>query len=172
MKKIILCGYMASGKTTVARLLAKASGLIYIDLDEVIEKKTGKTISQLFEEGGEIKFRKLEHEVLIETVDRAEGFILSLGGGTPSYANNHEVLRREDVVSVYLKAGIQEVIKRVKQQPGQRPLLETYKDENELEEFIAKHLFDRSYYYHQAKHIVVTDGKTPEMITDEIMSLF
>lgn len=172
MKKIILCGYMASGKTTVARLLAKASGLNYIDLDEVIKNKTGKTIAQLFEEVGEIKFRKLEHEALIETVDRAEGFILSLGGGTPSYANNHEVLRREDVVSVYLKAGIQEIIKRVKQQPGQRPLLETYKDENELEEFIAKHLFDRSYYYHQAKHIVVTNGKTPEMITDEIMSLF
>lgn len=172
MKKIILCGYMASGKTTVARLLAQASGLIYIDLDEVIEKKTGKTITQLFEDGGEIKFRKLEHEALAETVDGTEGFILSLGGGTPSYANNHEVLKRGDVISVYLKASIKEIIKRIKQQPGLRPLLETHKDENELEEFIAKHLFDRSYYYHQAKHIVVTDGKTPEAITNEIMSLF
>lgn len=170
MKKLILCGYMGSGKTTIARLLAKSTGLTYIDLDEVIENKTGKTISQLFEEGGEIKFRKLEHDCLKEVVNGSDGFILSLGGGTPSYANNHEVLKRDDVVSVYLKASIGELIKRIKKQPGVRPLLEVLKEE-EMEEFVAKHLFDRSYYYHQAKYIVATDGKTPEAITDEIMSL-
>lgn len=171
MKKLILCGYMGSGKTTIARLLAKTTGLIYMDLDEVIELKAGKTISQLFEEDGEIKFRKLEHDCLNEVVNGSGSFILSLGGGTPSYANNHEVLKRDDVVSVYLKASIGELIKRIKTQPGLRPLLETLKEE-EMEEFVAKHLFDRSYYYHQAKHIVATDGKTPEAITDEIMSLF
>lgn len=172
MKKLILCGYMASGKSTTARLLAKASGLPYIDLDEVIEQKKGKTITQLFEGGGEIKFRKLEHDTLKEIVDGSEGFILSMGGGTPCYANNHEVLKRGDIISVYLKAGIAELLKRIrKQPPGQRPLLEALKDD-ELEEFVAKHLFDRSYYYYQAKHVVAIDGKTPEAITDEIMSLF
>lgn len=170
MKKLILCGYMGSGKTTIARLLAKSTGLTYIDLDEVIEQKTGKTISQLFEEGGEIKFRKLEHQCLNEVVNGSGGFVLSLGGGTPSYANNHEVLKRDDVASVYLKASIGELIRRIKKQPGLRPLLEGQK-EDEMEEFIAKHLFDRSYYYHQAKYIIATDGKTPEAITDEIMNL-
>lgn len=170
MKKVILCGYMASGKTTTARLLATASGLPYIDLDEVIEHNTGKTISQLFEGGGEIKFRKLEHEALTDIVNGSEGFILSLGGGTPVYANNHLVLQREDVLSVYLKASIGELVKRIRSQAWQRPIVDALKEE-ELKEFVAQHLFERSFYYHQAKHVVSTDGKSPEEITNEIMKL-
>ena len=170
MKKVILCGYMASGKTTTARLLAKKLQLPYKDLDEVIENRTGKTISQLFKEDGEIKFRKLEHEVLNEIVNGTEGFVLGLGGGTPSYANNHEVLKREDVLSVYLKTGISEIINRLRLQKGTRPLIDALKDE-ELDEFVGQHLFERSYYYHHAKHVITTDGKLPEEITDEIIAL-
>jgi shikimate kinase len=170
MKKVILCGYMASGKTTTAKLLAEKSGLPYIDLDEVIEQNTGKTISQLFEGGGEIKFRKLEHDALNSIVNGANGFVLSLGGGTPVYANNHLALQRDDVVSVYLKVSIGELAKRLRSQPGQRPLIDALKDE-ELDEFIGQHLFERSYYYHQAKHVVSTDGKSPEEIVNEIMKL-
>jgi len=170
MKKVILCGYMASGKTTTARLLAKKLQLPYKDLDEVIENRTGKTISQLFKEDGEIKFRKLEHEVLNEIVNGTEGFVLGLGGGTPSYANNHEVLKREDVLSVYLKTGISEIINRLRLQKGTRPLIDALKDEK-LDEFVGQHLFERSYYYHHAKHVITTDGKLPEEITDEIIAL-
>lgn len=171
MKKVILCGYMASGKTTTARLLAKALALPCLDLDEVIEQNTGKTISQLFEDGGEIKFRKIEHQALTTIVNGSEGFVLSLGGGTPVYANNHEVLQREDVVSVYIKVSIGELARRVRAQAGKRPLLNALKEE-ELEDFIAQHLFERSYYYHQAKHVVAADGKSPEEIANEITSLF
>jgi shikimate kinase len=171
MKKVILCGYMASGKTTTAKLLAEKANLPYIDLDEAIEQSTGKTITQLFEGGGEIKFRKLEHEALNTIVNGTERFVLSLGGGTPVYANNHLVLQRDDVVSVYLKVSIGELAKRLRNQAGQRPLLDALKDE-ELDEFIGQHLFERSYYYHQAKHVVATDGKSPEEIVNEIMKLF
>jgi len=161
---------MASGKTTTARLLAKKLQLPYKDLDEVIENRTGKTISQLFKEDGEIKFRKLEHEVLNEIVNGTEGFVLGLGGGTPSYANNHEVLKREDVLSVYLKTEISEIVNRLRLQKGTRPLIDALKDE-ELDEFVGQHLFERSYYYHHAKHVITTDGKLPEEITDEIIAL-
>lgn len=171
MKKVILCGYMASGKTTTARLLASASDLPYIDLDEVIEQQAGKTISQLFEKDGEIKFRKLEHQALQDIVNDSEGFILSLGGGTPVYANNHLVLQRDDVLSVYLKTSIGELAKRIDTQSGQRPLLNSLSG-NQLEEFVAQHLFERSYYYHQAKYIITTDGKSPEQISNEIIKLF
>lgn len=171
MKKIILSGYMASGKTTIAHLLSRASGIPHIDLDEVIEKKAGKTITELFADGGEVKFRKLEHDVLHEVVNRDEAVILSLGGGTPCYANNHEVLKREDVISIYLKAGIGVLVQRIKLQGKERPLLAKL-PEDELHEFIAKHLFDRSYFYMQSGHIVNTEGKKPEDIVNEIMSLF
>ncbi len=171
MKKILLTGYMASGKTTIALLLAKAAGISYNDLDEIIEENTGKTVSQLFREDGEIKFRRLEHDALKHFIDNDQNFVLALGGGTPCYANNHLFLQRDDVVSVYLKASVTELTTRLKQQKADRPLLATQPDE-ELEEFIAKHLFDRSWFYHQAKHVVSIDGKMPEDIVNEIMSLY
>jgi len=171
MKKIILCGYMGSGKTTIAKLLSQATQIPYLDLDEVIEKQTEKTVSQIFDEDGEIKFRKLEHDTLRGLIDVQEEFIIGLGGGTPCYANNHELLKRDDVVSIYLKAGIDELIRRIKAQGKTRPLVAKLTDD-EMHEFVAKHLFDRSYYYHQSKHAVITDGKAPEMVATEIMSLF
>lgn len=171
MKKILLCGYMASGKTTIARLLAKASGIPYKDLDEIIEKKAGKSISDIFEQDGEIKFRRMEHEALAALLSDDSAFILSLGGGTPCYANNHLFLQQEDVISVYLKASIGELLKRIKEQDIKRPLLDNLSP-GEQEEFVAKHLFDRSYFYHHAKHVVAVDGKTPEDVVNEVMSLF
>lgn len=171
MKKIILTGYMASGKTTVALLLSKASGLKYIDLDEVIEDKAGKSVASIFRDSGEIYFRKLEHEAFKEMLTKDEGFVLSLGGGTPCYANNHLLLQSENVVSVYLKASVQELAMRLRDQGHVRPLLQNVADDK-FEEFIAKHLFDRAYYYNHAKHVIIVDGKTPELIVNEIMSLF
>lgn len=171
MKKIILVGYMASGKTTIALLLSKAAGITYKDLDEIIEEKTGKTIAEIFEQDGEIKFRKLEHEALKEALKEDDVFVLSLGGGTPCYANNHEFLQHEGVISIYLKASIPVLAKRLREHEHRRPVLDNVKPE-ELEDFIAKHLFDRSYFYHKAKHVINVDSKAPEDIVNEIMSLF
>ena len=171
MKKILLTGYMASGKTTIALLLSKAAGISYNDLDEIIENKTGKSVSQIFAEYGEIKFRRLEHQALKEFLDAESSFVLSLGGGTPCYANNHEFLQRDDVVSVYLKASVQELVQRLREHDKHRPLIAGQKHDG-LEEFVAKHIFDRSWFYHQAKHVVQVDGKLPEDIVNEIMSLY
>jgi shikimate kinase len=170
MKKIILCGYMGSGKTTIARFLSAATEIPYLDLDEIIEKETQKTIKQLFEDDGEIKFRKLEHVTLKGLLDVKDEFILGLGGGTPCYAGNHLLLQREDVISIYLKVGIDEIIRRVTAHGKSRPLIDNLKGQ-ELRDFIGQHLFERSYYYNHAKHTIVTDGKTPETIVNEIISL-
>lgn len=170
MKKIILCGYMGSGKTTIARLLAVATEIPYLDLDEIIEKDTQKSVQQLFEEDGEIKFRKLEHTTLKGLLEVDDEFILGLGGGTPCYAGNHLLLQGDDVISIYLKAGIDEIISRVTVHGKPRPLIDKLKGQ-ELRDFIGQHLFERSFYYNHAKHTVVTDGKTPETIVNEIVSL-
>src|SRR5436190_1389040 len=106
--KIVLLGYMGSGKSTIARLLSESLGISYLDLDEIIEKKTNQSIKEIFETKGEIYFRKIEHEIfrnLIIEKDSKE-MILSLGGGTPCYANNHEFLNGEGIISIYLKASI------------------------------------------------------------------
>lgn len=171
MNKIILCGYMASGKTTIARQLSVALGFPYVDLDEEIEREAGESVAAIFGRRGEISFRRMEHDTLKEIVEGDRAFVLSLGGGTPCYGGNHLFMLREDVISVYLKAGIPELVKRIQNQQAERPLVANVKHE-ELEEFVARHLFERSYYYHQAKQVVDTDGKTPENTVNEIMSLF
>jgi shikimate kinase len=170
MYKIILIGYMGSGKSTIGKLLSQMTSIPTFDLDQIIEEATQKTIPELFSEFGEIKFRKLEHEKLKSFIAENDNYILSLGGGAPCYANNHEFLKLEGITSVYLKASIKELLMRLENERYNRPLLAGLKDE-EVEEFVAKHLFDRSYFYHQAKHVVSVDGKNPEAIADEIIRL-
>lgn len=170
MKKIMLVGYMGSGKSTVGKLLSEKTEIPFFDLDEVIEKNEKKTISELFSEVGEIRFRKIEHETLNSFMTSHDHYILSLGGGTPCYANNHLQLQKEDVTSVYLKGSIKELVNRLMPQKKLRPLI-AHQSNEELHEFIAKHLFDRSYFYLKSKHIVSVDDKKPENVTDEIIQL-
>jgi len=79
--KVVLLGYMASGKSTVGRLLARQLGVEFIDLDEYIEEHQKKSIKNIFSEKGEIFFRKLEHQILSEVLDKEESIVLSTGGG-------------------------------------------------------------------------------------------
>ena len=64
MMKIILIGYMGSGKSTIAKLLSKSMHYEFLDLDEIIEKEQNASVSSIFEQKGEVYFRKLEHQVL------------------------------------------------------------------------------------------------------------
>lgn len=170
MDKIILLGYMGSGKTEIAKLLAKKIGFAHKDLDLLIESSEQKSITELFESKGEIYFRKAEHLLFKELMASNEQFVLSLGGGTPCYANNHELLQTKDVVSIYLKANIETLFERLLQSRSQRPLIANETNED-LKEFIAKHLFERSFFYNKASHIVVVDSKSPEDIVSEIGKL-
>jgi len=170
MQKIILVGYMAVGKTTIAQLLAKKIHFRMVDLDKVIEKKMNLTINQIFELKGEIYFRKLEHELFKEILENNENLIISTGGGTPCYANNHLFLNGENSISIYLKASIDIIFERLRNGKKNRPLVAN-KSEEELKEFVAKHLFERSYYYNQATCTVLIDNKDPESIVKEILEL-
>jgi shikimate kinase len=97
-------------------------------------------------------------------------FVLSLGGGTPCYANNHEMLNQDNVVSIYLNASIDTLYERLISENSKRPILAN-KSAAEMKEFIAKHLFDRSYYYNQSKHKINVNNKSAEEIVLEIEKL-
>src|SRR5690606_30914132 len=101
MKKIILLGYMGCGKSTIAQNLSKITNIPFLDLDNCIENRAGLSINEIFEKHGEIYFRKLEHQMFIELLGSSEESIIGLGGGTPCYANNHQLLKREHVTSIY-----------------------------------------------------------------------
>jgi len=170
MKKIILSGYMGSGKSTIARLLHQKTGIKLTDTDKIIEEKMQLSIAEIFAQKGEIHFRKIEHTVFKELLASDEDLIISLGGGTPCYANNHELLIGEDRLSIYLKASIDTIYNRISVNPQERPLING-KSKSEMKEFIAKHLFDRSYYYNHSMHKITTDDKPPEEIVLEIQKL-
>lgn len=170
MEKIIIVGYMGSGKSTIANKLSKVTHIPYIDLDEYIEKNTNLTIKEIFENHGEIYFRKLEHTSFVELLNGSEPLIIGLGGGTPCYANNHELLKGDHVVSIYLKASVETLFDRLTSNKSKRPLI-AEKSEEELKEFIAKHLFDRSFYYNQAQYKVSVDNKSIEETVNDILNL-
>ncbi len=158
--KIVLIGYMGSGKSTIGQNLALKKQLPFVDLDSYIEIKEKKTIERIFEEKGEIYFRRKENQYLKELLNEKDDFVLSLGGGTPCYANNMKlILTDKNVKSVYLQANISTLTKRLLKNKENRPLIANLSEEN-LTEFIAKHLFERRFFYEKASVKIVVDEKS------------
>jgi len=169
--KIILLGYMGSGKSTIGKALANELKLSFIDLDHAIENEIGMSIRDFFDTSGELKFRRLENEVLKKLLDENSDMILSTGGGTPCYGNNLELLKSASNAKVfYLKGSIKTLTERLLSEKDTRPLIQSI-DEKDLPEFIGKHLFERSNFYLQAHHVVEIDQKSVEMIVEEIIEL-
>lgn len=169
--KIVLLGYMGSGKSTIGKLLAKSLKMRFLDLDSCIEDIEKAKISTVFKEKGEVYFRKMEASTLREIITKEEDFVLSIGGGTPCYANNMDAIANMTANGVYLQVGLVELVERLEKEKEDRPLIADILNE-ELPEFIGKHLFERSFFYNQANHIVKCDGKSAKQITSEIASLF
>ena len=166
---ISLVGYMGSGKSHISKILSEKINFKLFDLDKEISKRNRLPISEIFAQKGEIYFRKKEREVLEELLATQDVCILSLGGGTPAYYNNMELINTQ-TTSIYLRTGVGTLSERLKLQKDKRPLIAQIADED-LSEFIAKHLFERSIFYNKARWIVDTDGKTPEEIVEEICTI-
>lgn len=147
MKRIFLIGYMGAGKTTMGKSLAQVMGLEFIDLDNWIEARQHKTIKEIFAEVGEEGFRKLERAGL-EEVSTYENVILSLGGGTPCFFDNMEVVNRAGT-SVYLKPSEEVLLKRLIKGKHKRPLLAD-KSDDEILQVIREQLAWREPYYLKA----------------------
>lgn len=162
---------MGSGKSTVGKLLAKKLDFKFIDYDDFLEAKEGMTVAELFNVKGEVYFRKQEHLYLHDVIN-LDKTVVAFGGGTPCYGHNmNTMLGASDNVVIYLKANVQTLTNRLKSELFQRPLIQHLQSEDELNEFIRKHLFERNFYYNQANYKVVIDGKSPGEIVSEIIDL-
>ncbi len=158
---------MGSGKSTVGKSLADRLDIPFKDLDEEIERKSGVSIASLFSENGEIYFRKLEHEVLTELLYSKDIFILSLGGGTPLYFDHMDMINSEGF-SIYLQMTISVLAERLSLEKEKRPLLSHLKEE-EIPEFVAKHLFERDAVYREAKLVYPAGNQSVEEIVKGII---
>ncbi len=149
MDRIIIMGYMASGKTTLGKALSKNLDMPFYDLDWYIESRMRKTIRQLFEERGEEGFRQIERSMLHEVAE-FEHVILSCGGGTPCFFDNMEYMNRQGE-TVFLKASPEVLCSHLKMGKTVRPLL-LGKTPEEVRAFIRTQLKEREPFYTQAKH--------------------
>lgn len=148
MVRVFLCGYMGSGKTTLGKSLASTMNLTFIDLDNFIESRQHKTVKEIFAEVGESGFRDIERKSLIE-VSEYEDVIISLGGGTPCFFDNMDIVNAAGV-SVYLKPSEDVLLARLIKGKHKRPLLAD-KSDDEILGVIREQLAWREPYYLKSK---------------------
>ncbi len=159
---IALTGFMGSGKTTVGQIVADALGCPFIDLDEVVVKAAGRSIPEIFEQGGEREFRRLEKQALEKTVGKyAETTaVLALGGGTVTVPGAIGLLQ-EKTLCIYLHATLDTLLKNLEGRTAGRPLADSH---------LAERLQERDPLYRKAAHVVLdTDGLEWDQIADEII---
>lgn len=172
--KLVLVGYMGSGKSTLGKALSQTLSVPFLDLDAVIEEKEGRSIQDIFQSKGEIYFRKQEASYLNQVLKNEGSLVLSLGGGTPCYGTIMQDLhKRSDVTTIYLKASVDLLTERLWPERAHRPLIAHLQEQELLNDFIRKHLFERKFYYMQADLTVEVDGKEEKELLEEIvMRLF
>ena len=167
---IVLIGYMASGKTSIGKKLAEKLNYNFIDLDDLIEDKENMSVTDVFKEKGEIYFRKQESYYLNRLLESENNTILSVGGGTPCYSGNIDViLSAENVRSIYLKASLTTLVNKLMTKKATRPLIAHIETTEEMIEFIGKHLFERIQFYNKAEIQVSIDNKTKDDIVEDII---
>ena len=149
MKRILLVGFMAAGKTTLGKALAREMGMQFIDLDHYIESRYHSTVSQLFTERGEEAFRQIERNMLHEVAE-FEDVVIATGGGTPCFFDNMDYMNAQGI-TVFLDASVDVIHTRLTIARVQRPLV-AGKSAEELRTYIAEMLGHRMPYYSRATH--------------------
>ncbi|QAY65474.1 shikimate kinase [Paenibacillus protaetiae] len=155
--KIVLVGFMGTGKSTVSRLLADELGWQRIDSDEEIVRREGRTVASIFEEHGEAGFRQIESEVIASIMNAPEPAVVATGGGAPLAAANREAMLAGGYV-VALKADAAHIISRVKADTA-RPLLA-----GDAESRVPLLLEQRKTLYDFAHHMIDTTELTAEEV--------
>ncbi len=165
-RRISLIGFMGSGKTTVARLLGVKTGYRYIDLDSLVEQRTGRSVQEIFKEEGEKIFRSYESQALI-TLQEQNDIVISTGGGTPIQENNRRFFT-ELSFTVFLYVSFDEMLKRTfagKKSSDLRPLL--HQPVKDIENLYRQRLP----VYESLGVKIITDNATPMEICEEIAFL-
>lgn len=162
---VVLVGFMASGKTSVGRRVAKRLGYRFMDTDQFIEAEQGCTINDIFGYQGEAYFRELESQ-LLERLKRCDSYVFSTGGGILTTPGNLERLREIGVL-VFLKADTEDIITRLSNDT-RRPNARA-EDPEALRARVLGLLEVRMPLYEQADIVIETLGKTPNQVAGEVI---
>ncbi len=150
--RVYLTGFMASGKSTVGRRLAKEVGFGFVDLDDEIQAERGQSIVEIFRDEGEAAFRKYESDALRET-ESLQAFVIAVGGGGLVDDENMTWALKHGLV-VFLDPPVDELARRLRRSRTRRPLVESMRDSREeLKRYVAGLLGERRPAYERA-HVV------------------
>ncbi len=164
---IVLIGFMATGKSTVGRKLAQNLDMDFLEMDEMIEKKAGKSIPKIFKEDGEIRFRELEMSVC-KDLSNSKNSVISAGGGVVLNKLNIDYLKISSKI-ILLEATADEIYERaIKEGKEKRPLIDKPNPRKEVNDLLE---FRKPFYEAASQYQVQTDDKDTSEIVDEIINL-
>jgi len=168
MKNLVLTGFMGVGKTTAGKLVAEKLGRPFVDTDEIITQRVGKSVPQIFAEEGEPYFRELEAALCVE-LSTPQGLVISTGGGTLVPENNLKAIGAGGNVVIYLSASLEGIFYRLINDQRGRPLVDNHP--NRLEAAMTLLQNRREAYGRIPLHIDTTDCP-PERVAQDILDLF
>ncbi len=161
---IIITGFMATGKTTVAQALARRLGCAMVDLDYIITEREKRTISELFTQEGEARFREAEAKALRAALETGTPRVIALGGGAWMLERNRALIRKHNCLTVWLDAPFDLCWQRIESAENERPLAHDRETARKLYE-------ERLMLYHLAElHIRVSEEKSADEMVDEIVA--
>lgn len=164
-RPFVLVGMMGTGKTAVGETLSRRLQVPFVDLDQIIERRDGRSVQEIFAEEGESRFRHLESQSLGDILASTESpFVLSTGGGVVTVAENRQMLNDSSCNVVLLVASIDELARRLADDQS-RPLLA-----GDVRTALQSLWSAREGQYREVSHVVVsTDGHTVEEVTNLVI---
>ena len=160
---ISFIGFMGCGKSSVGRRLSELLCCPFVDLDQVIEERAGRTIPEIFAQDGESVFRQMELDAL-KSISFPSKMVMALGGGAIMTPGCAEIVQAE-TMCIYLRASIDTLVGHLEGQADGRPMLQGA----ELRERIVRLMEERSDTYEANAHMIIdVDGKDIDEIGAEI----
>ncbi|HTI99861.1 MAG TPA: shikimate kinase [Dongiaceae bacterium] len=165
LRNIALIGFMGTGKSTVGRLVADQLRFEFVDTDDLIEKRAGKTVRDIFAQAGEAAFRQMEKDLVTELATRS-GLVISAGGGLAAQPGNLDSLKTHALV-IALWAAPEKIWQRVRHQTH-RPLLDCADPLAKIRTLLA----EREPFYRQADVMVNTDLRPIKAVAQQVAHQF
>ena len=161
--RVVLIGFMGSGKTTVGRILASRLGWAFIDTDTLVEERAGARIAEIFRTQGEDAFRELESMVIAELAPRGK-IVVATGGGAPAQQANRAFFEQQSAAVFHLRVSLASALRRTGGNPA-RPLL------SQDQAAISALYESRRTLYDALGVPVETEGLSPAAVAEQVMML-